>query len=435
MADFLQMPGPLPVDIHQKLMTDALVRYLSLQKLIDARQDPENGSSTMGNAELMDLQRQLAEAKRQLDAVHMLSGPITFHPSPALSALPLDTLSQAPSPAISHTSTENLQSPFPVPAFLIANDSTALVTPTSMVTPASSLPSSPNPRPLAINPPSATIGLGGLASPPTVSPSTFAVPLSALSFRPPREVGKTSRRSSSKKNAARSVEQLPAASSSARPRAAEAAEQPKMPLSAAAEIVLRPQPASYNKWTPEEDALLRRAVAMYGPHGRWAQVAAHVPKRTPIQCSTRWTGALNSTIHKGKWSAEEDAQLLRGYRAETARLRRKAAELSSGADDSERKDRNGSSSSDDEINWSSIADRVPGRTAVQCIARYQEALDPSIRKGKWSPEEDELLRVGMATHGKSWVKIAEMVPGRTQRQCRTRWLQMRQRLEKEMQSA
>ena len=38
---------------------------------------------------------------------------------------------------------------------------------------------------------------------------------------------------------------------------------------------------------------------------RWSLVASMVPGRTAMQCSTRWQGALNTTIHKGKWEPEE----------------------------------------------------------------------------------------------------------------------------------
>ncbi|KAJ3376617.1 hypothetical protein HDU92_009200, partial [Lobulomyces angularis] len=53
------------------------------------------------------------------------------------------------------------------------------------------------------------------------------------------------------------------------------------------------------------------------------------------------------------------------------------------------------------------------------MARYQEALDPTVKKGRWSEEEDALLKKGLSEYGKRWVKIAEIVHGRTQRQCRT----------------
>ena len=46
----------------------------------------------------------------------------------------------------------------------------------------------------------------------------------------------------------------------------------------------------------------------------------------------------------------------------------------------------------------------------------------NFRKGKWCAEEDALLLAAFEEHGKAWVKVAEAVPGRTQRQCRTRWL-------------
>lgn len=202
--------------------------------------------------------------------------------------------------------------------------------------------------------------------------------------------------------------------------------------------------SSYNKWTKEEDALLREAVALYGEGGRWSQVAACIPNRTPIQCSTRWTGALNSSIHKGKWAAEEDRLLLRGYWAEIGRLVRaiKGFPPMQHHVNQERADEEAAGFAlsvepeiieeiEEKISWSSIADSVPGRTAVQCIARYQEALDPSIKKGKWSQDEDVVLKEGMMKYGKCWVKIAAMVRGRTQRQCRTRWLQMRHKLDRE----
>jgi hypothetical protein len=47
----------------------------------------------------------------------------------------------------------------------------------------------------------------------------------------------------------------------------------------------------YCRWTEEEDKLLFEAVDMHGPH-KWSLIARHIPGRTPVQCSTRWLGAL-----------------------------------------------------------------------------------------------------------------------------------------------
>lgn len=49
--------------------------------------------------------------------------------------------------------------------------------------------------------------------------------------------------------------------------------------------------STYSRWSSEEDNLLRQAVMLYGPH-KWSMIASHVPNRTPMQCSTRWLGAL-----------------------------------------------------------------------------------------------------------------------------------------------
>ncbi|EXX58396.1 Bas1p [Rhizophagus irregularis DAOM 197198w] len=77
------------------------------------------------------------------------------------------------------------------------------------------------------------------------------------------------------------------------------------------------------------------------------------------------------------------------------------------------------------IPWNKVSKRIPQRTGAQCQARWTEALDPRIRKGKWSPSEDEILKEGVRMFGRCWIRIAEMIDGRTQRQCRTRWLQIK----------
>ncbi|KAJ1565276.1 hypothetical protein HK096_003671, partial [Nowakowskiella sp. JEL0078] len=48
-------------------------------------------------------------------------------------------------------------------------------------------------------------------------------------------------------------------------------------------------------------------------------------------------------------------------------------------------------------------------------------------KGRWSDDEDAILRTGFEKYGCCWVKIANLISGRTQRQCRTRWLQLSQK--------
>lgn len=99
-------------------------------------------------------------------------------------------------------------------------------------------------------------------------------------------------------------------------------------------------------------------------------------------------------IHKGRWTEHEDAVLRYAY-MEFA-----------GIPDGE--------GGFQPIPWNRIAERIPNRTGIQCQARWTEALDPSVRKGKWSEAEDALLRAGVDKFGRCWIRIAETVPGRTQ---------------------
>ncbi|KAL1923663.1 uncharacterized protein VTP21DRAFT_8643 [Calcarisporiella thermophila] len=83
------------------------------------------------------------------------------------------------------------------------------------------------------------------------------------------------------------------------------------------------------------------------------------------------------------------------------------------------------------IPWHKIAQKIPHRTASQCQSRWEESLNPTVRKGKWTDEEDRLLIAGYHRYGKCWIRVAEMIGGRTQRQCRTRWLQIQNRIKRD----
>lgn len=57
------------------------------------------------------------------------------------------------------------------------------------------------------------------------------------------------------------------------------------------EVSSNRQAPFYCRWTEEEDKLLFEAVNLHGSH-KWSLIARHIPNRTPVQCSTRWLGAL-----------------------------------------------------------------------------------------------------------------------------------------------
>eukprot|EP00158_Paraphelidium_tribonemae_P005397 Partr_v1_DN27317_c0_g1_i2_m46539 putative Small nuclear RNA activating complex, polypeptide 4, 190kDa len=72
--------------------------------------------------------------------------------------------------------------------------------------------------------------------------------------------------------------------------------------------------------------------------------------------------------------------------------------------------------------WAKVAQLIPGRTNIQCRNRWKDVLDPSIRSDPWTEQEDETLRRGFSEYGNKWTKISSLLPGRTGLQCRDRFL-------------
>ncbi|CAG8628972.1 3707_t:CDS:2, partial [Paraglomus brasilianum] len=71
--------------------------------------------------------------------------------------------------------------------------------------------------------------------------------------------------------------------------------------------------------------------------------------------------------------------------------------------------------------WAKIAAFIPERSNKDCRKRWFHSLDPTLRKGPWTTEEDEILRKNVERYPNSWSKIAKSIPGRTDDQCAKRW--------------
>ncbi|KAB5519906.1 hypothetical protein DKX38_024225 [Salix brachista] len=72
--------------------------------------------------------------------------------------------------------------------------------------------------------------------------------------------------------------------------------------------------------------------------------------------------------------------------------------------------------------WRKIAEFFPGRSEVQCLHRWQKVLNPDLVKGPWTHEEDDKIIELVAKYGPTkWSVIAKALPGRIGKQCRERW--------------
>lgn len=115
---------------------------------------------------------------------------------------------------------------------------------------------------------------------------------------------------------------------------------------------------------------------------------------SPDDASSAAVGAARPQKRSSMWTAEQDTALVEAVKKNDAK------------------------------NWKLIAEAVGGtKSHIQCLHRWQKVLDPSLVKGPWTEEEDQVIVREVKTHGaKKWSKIAGALPGRTGKQCRERWI-------------
>ena len=117
------------------------------------------------------------------------------------------------------------------------------------------------------------------------------------------------------------------------------------------------------RWTKEEDEMLRAAVAAIGPRN-WKRISQEFLKdsRSDVQCLHRWQKVLRPGLVKGPWTREEDDTIVHSIQSGVTK-------------------------------WSEIAAQIPGRIGKQCRERWFNHLDPTIKKGAWTEQEDGVLIV------------------------------------------
>ncbi|KAL7671879.1 hypothetical protein ACOME3_006781 [Neoechinorhynchus agilis] len=116
-------------------------------------------------------------------------------------------------------------------------------------------------------------------------------------------------------------------------------------------------------WRNTEDEILKAAVMKYGKN-QWSRIASLLHRKSAKQCKARWFEWLDPSIKKTEWSREEDEKLLH-----MAKLM--------------------------PTQWRTIAP-VVGRTAAQCLERYEFLLDQVQKKqeSELSLSDSRSLRPG-----------------------------------------
>lgn len=72
-------------------------------------------------------------------------------------------------------------------------------------------------------------------------------------------------------------------------------------------------------------------------------------------------------------------------------------------------------------NWPNIAYHLPGRQPKQCRDRFVNKIDPNLRKGGWTSEEDKMIVAAHMRLGNRWHEMAKAIPGRSELQIKDRW--------------
>jgi len=83
-------------------------------------------------------------------------------------------------------------------------------------------------------------------------------------------------------------------------------------------------------------------------------------------------------------------------------------------------------------NWTIVAREVGDhRKGSECSQHWNRVLNPKIRKGKFTEEEEKILIDKVLQYGcDAWAQVAVALPGRTDIQCRYQWMCLQRRVQK-----
>ena len=150
------------------------------------------------------------------------------------------------------------------------------------------------------------------------------------------------------------------------------------------------------EWTKDEDQRLEGLVQIYGLHD-WDLVAKQLgTDRLGWQCCSRYQSELNRDIKRIGPLTKAEAELVEKV-IEQCRV-------------------------GDFIPWHQVKYFIEGRTLPQ-IKHYWNKINVPKRGDVWTEDENRQLLLAVKKYGThNWRKVAQFLPGRSNRQCRERYM-------------
>eukprot|EP00866_Antonospora_locustae_P000370 jgi/Antlo1/370/300 len=194
-------------------------------------------------------------------------------------------------------------------------------------------------------------------------------------------------------------------------------------------------------FTKEEDKVLQ---SLPDKGNDWVQIGLDM-QRQPFAVIRRFK-IVRRYVQKTKWSKEEDERLRFGIEMFGSKMWKRISEHV--ATKTERQClhrsrtkqfnmgcRNVWSEEEDKRlvflvekmgkNWSKISRHFLGRTDANCRERYVNVLDPELRRECWSSDEDKQLMRAVEVYGRNkWSLVCKEIKGRNNKQCRRRYYQI-----------
>ena len=150
------------------------------------------------------------------------------------------------------------------------------------------------------------------------------------------------------------------------------------------------RPLSEKKWSEKEIIKLKNLIKLYN-YKDFVTISKNIPGTTPEQCSSKWKKILQLEAAKGHWTSQEDKLLIDWVK------------------------KNGPNK------WTQCSKMILGRNGKQCREHWNNSLDPNLKKGEWSIEEDYLIYYFYSKYDGSWKKIAPLFDGRTENSIKNRF--------------